>query len=396
MRISTQALHQQGVAALLDRQAALARTQQQLTTGSKLIRAADDPSGAELAQRLDHAVASLGHLERGANLLTSRLSMQDAALSDSGDYLTRAREIAVQANTATVSAQDRALLAVEVRHIRKEMLNIANRQDGNGRYLFAGTRDGVVPFNEAGGVVSYAGDDGRNRVEVAPDLALQDADPGSDVFMRPRTGDGQVRAAAAAANTGTGVVRSASVTDFTAWAGRSLSLQFTAPGSWQMMDGATVVATGTYQAGDAINAGGVSVQLSGAPAAGDTFAVGPAPRKDVFATLEDLADALEAPAASATERARQAGQLGAALSDIAVAQEHFLGLRASTGARLNTLDAAANRRADDEVSLKSVLSDLRDTNYAEATTQLQLQLTAIEAAQRTMLRVQSLSLFDKM
>lgn len=396
MRISTQALHQQGVAALLDRQAALARTQQQLTTGSKLIRAADDPSGAELAQRLDHAVASLGHLERGANLLTSRLSMQDAALSDSGDYLTRAREIAVQANTAAVSAQDRALLAVEVRHIRKEMLNIANRQDGNGRYLFAGTRDGVVPFNEAGGVVSYAGDDGRNRVEVAPDLALQDADPGSDVFMRPRTGDGQVRAAAAAANTGTGVVGSASVTDFTAWAGRSLSLEFTAPGSWQMMDGATVVATGTYQPGDSISAGGVSVQLSGAPAAGDTFAVGPAPRKDVFATLEDLADALEAPAASPTERARQAGQLGAALSDIATAQEHFLTLRASTGARLNTLDAAANRRADDEVSLKSVLSDLRDTNYAEATTQLQLQLTAIEAAQRTMLRVQSLSLFDKM
>lgn len=396
MRISTQALHQQGVAALLDRQAALARTQQQLTTGSKLIRAADDPSGAELAQRLDHAVASLGHLERGANLLTSRLSMQDAALSDSGDYLTRAREIAVQANTATVSPQDRALLAVEVRHIRKEMLNIANRQDGNGRYLFAGTRDGVVPFNEAGGVVSYAGDDGRNRVEVAPDLALQDADPGSDVFMRPRTGDGQVRAAADAANTGTGVVRSASVTDFSAWAGRSLSLEFTAPGTWQMMEGATVVASGTYQAGDSINAGGVSVQLAGAPAAGDRFAVGPAPRKDVFATLEDLADALEAPAASATERARQAGQLGAALSDIATAQEHFLTLRASTGARLNTLDAAANRRADDEVSLKSVLSDLRDTNYAEATTQLQLQLTAIEAAQRTMLRVQSLSLFDKL
>jgi len=42
------------------------------------------------------------------------------------------------------------------------------------------------------------------------------------------------------------------------------------------------------------------------------------------------------------------------------------------------------------------LSHLRDVDYAEAASRLTLQLTALEAAQKTMLRIQGHSLFDKM
>ena len=70
-------------------------------------------------------------------------------------------------------------------------------------------------------------------------------------------------------------------------------------------------------------------------------------------------------------------------------------MRASTGTRLAAIDSAAQGRGDTDVSLRATLSGLRDVDYAEASTRLSLQLTAIDAAQRTMLRVQSLSLFDK-
>lgn len=396
MRISTSGLYQQGLAALMRRETDVAKTQQQLATGRKLTRAADDPAGAAQAQRLDHAIGQLDQYDRSAGLLQGRLEAQEGALSDGTDILNRARELAIQANNGTISPEDRKILASEVRHLRSSMLAIANRSDGNGRALFAGQRDGVTPFSDSAGVVTYHGDDGQNAVDVAPDMALADTDPGSEVFMRPRTGDGTLRGTATAANTGTGVLQAASVTDPAAWNGRSLTVEFTSPTTWRMLDGATVVGTGTYADGDTLQAAGVQMRLTGAPATGDTFAVQAAPRQDVFATLESLADALEAPATTAQQKTQLSNALAASIGDLASAQEHFLGLRATTGARLASIDRSSDDRAEANLSLKSTLSNLRDVDIAEASSRLALQMTAIEAAQKTMLRVQSLSLFDKL
>jgi flagellar hook-associated protein 3 FlgL len=396
MRISTAGFYQQGLAALMRRETDAAKTQQQLTTGNKLSRAADDPAGAAQAQRLDHALGRLDEYGKSAGLLQGRLEAQEGALSDATDYLDRARELTVQANTGAISAEDRKIIATEIRHLRASLLDVANRGDGNGRSLFAGQRDGVTPFSQAGGVVTYNGDDGRNRVDVAPEMAVADTDPGSEIFMRVATGDGVIRGTAAALNAGTGVVQSTRVTDSNAWGGRALSLEFTSPTDWRVMDGTTQVATGTYADGDTINVAGVQTRLTGAPAAGDSYALQPAPRRDVFATLQSLADALEAPATTPVQKAALGNALSGALSDIATAQEHFVGVRAATGARLASLDQSADDRAESGVSLKATLSGLRDVDMAEAASRLSLQLTAIEAAQKTMVRVQSLSLFDKL
>jgi len=396
MRISTAGFHQQGLAALMRRETDAAKTQQQLTTGNRLARAADDPAGAAQAQRLDHALGRLDQFDTSAGLLQGRLEAQEAALSDATDYLNLARERVVQANTGGISADDRRIIATELRHLRASLLDVANRGDGNGRALFAGQRDGVTPFSQTAGVVTYNGDDGRNRIDVAPDMAVADTDPGSDVFMRVPTGDGVIRGTVGAANTGTGVLQSARVTDSNAWGARNLTLQFTSPTDWRVMDGATLVGSGTYADGDTIDIAGVQTRLTGAPAAGDSFALQPAPRRDVFATLQSLADALDAPATTPVQKAALNNALAGALSDIATAQEHFLGVRASTGSRLASIDQSGADRADSRVSLKATLSGLRDVDMAEAASRLSLQLTAIEAAQKTMVRVQSLSLFDKL
>jgi len=306
LRISTAGMYAQGLAALLNRQQELARTQQQMTSGNKLTRAADDPSGAAQAQTLDHLLSTLDAFGRNANVLEQRLHLQEQALSDGGDVLTRARELAVQANNATMSQSDRKQIAGEILQLRAQLLSIGNRDDGSGRALFAGQRDGVVPFADASGAVGYAGDDGQNQVDISPELALADTDAGSAVFLRVRTGNGEILGSAASANTGTSVLQSTEVVDHAAWPAATLQLKFTAPNAYQLVDGGgTVLASGSYAPGDTITAAGVRVRLTGAPATGDSFTMQPAPNQDIFATLQSLADALNTTAATPAERAKR-------------------------------------------------------------------------------------------
>lgn len=397
MRISTASMFNQGLQAMLQRQSELARTQEQLTTGRLFSHAAQDPTAAAAAQGLDHALASLDRLGTNAGHLERRLGLQENALSDAGDQLIRARELVVRANTPTLSEPDRKAIAVELRQLRAELVTIGNRGDGAGRALFAGTRDGVVPFADTAGGVTYAGNGGSNQVEVAPGLSLADTDPGSAVFMRVPDGDGIVRGSVGAANTGTGVLSSASVVDHAAWNGSGITVEFIDAGSYRVLDDdGAEIGTGTWAAGQSISAGGVQLQLGGAPAAGDRFGVQRAGTRDVFGTLDSLADALEAPAGGPADAARRSNALTLGLGDLASAQEHLLGARASTGSRLASLDNAAESRSATSLSLETTLSGLRDTNYAEAATRLATQLTALEAAQQVTLRMQGLSLFNKL
>jgi flagellar hook-associated protein 3 FlgL len=395
LRISTAGLHAQGLAALLKRQQELAHTQQQMTSGNKLTRAADDPAGAAQAQTIDHVLASLDAYGRNANVLEQRLHLQEQAMGDAGDTLTRARELALQANSATMSQSNRKQIAAEIVQLRAQLLSVANRDDGSGRALFAGTRDGVVPFADAGGVVSYIGDDGQNQVDISPQLAVADTNAGSEVFLRVRTGNGEILGSAAAANTGTSVLQSTEVGDHATWPATALQLEFTAPDAYRIVDGGgTVLASGSYAPGDTINAAGVRVRLTGAPAAGDAYTLQPAPNQDIFATLQSLADALNTTAATPAERAKQDNAIGRAIGDISTAQDHLVSVRAATGSRLSAIDDSAGARAAQDESLRATLAGLRDTDYAQAASQLSLELTAIQAAQATIKQVQSLSLFD--
>ena len=404
LRVSTSGLHAQGLAALLRHQSQIARTQQQLTTGTRITQAKDDPVAASNAQRLDHVLSMLGEYGRGADQVDNRLRLQEEALADTGSTLSRVRELAIQGNNAPLSDNDRKAIATEIRQLRASLIAIGNRDDGNGRRLFAGTRDGVVPFVDNAGTVSYAGDDGQNRIDIAPEIAIADTDPGSAVFLRVRTGDGTMRATAESTNTGTGVLGSANVGDPIAWNGRSLSVRFTSATDYEVVDGSGAAlvpaVAGTWTAGQAIpdsTAGlGVQFRITGAPATGDTFTIERAPTRDVFATLDALADSLEAPTVTPADAARRANALASAIGDIATAEDHMLTLRASTGMRLQELDSAGERRSSEEVTLAGTLSELRDTDFAEAISRLSLQMTALEAAQKSMLRIQGLSLFDKL
>jgi len=400
LRVSTNGLFSQNLATLQQRQVEIARLQQQISSGVKLTLAGDDPGGMAQSQQLDHVLARLAQYDRNANLVGNRLTQQESALSDAGDALARARELATQANNDALSDTDRHAIAVELRSLRANLLQVANRDDGTGRRLFAGTRDGVVPFTDNAGTVSYSGDDGQNQVDVAADVAVADANAGSEVFLRMSTGDGISRGFAGAGNTGSGVLDTAQVTDPAAWNGATLTLRFTSASTYAVVDGSgnplSPPVTGSWTAGQTITAQGVQFRVTGAPATGDTFTVSKAPNQDVFASLQQLADALDAPESNATDVARRANALRDGMKSLDMAQQHLLDIRADTGIRRAALDNAADRRGADNESFTKTLSDLRDTDLTDAIGKLNLKMVALDAAQQLMVKLGASLLFNKL
>lgn len=394
MRVSTSSLFQQALLGMGERTSNLARIQQQLATGLRMSSAAADPVGWSTAVAVDRAVAELEQFGSNSTILRNRLELADASLDQVGDRLSRVRELSLQAANGSYTDDQRRAIALELRQQLRAVVDSANTSDGNGRYLFGGSADAVPPFAFGLSGASYAGDQNRRSLEVAPETAVEDVDPGSEIFLRIRSGDGTFVVRQDAANTGTATLRGTAMVDPSAWDGGDYRLVFNA-GNYQVLDAASaVVASGTFVAGEPIEFRGVRMIVDGAPANGDAFAVSPAPTQDVFSTIQNLIDALETPAVTPTQRANQRNAIYAGIEDLTRAQEHIIDRRAGFGARLNTIEQADAGREANSVLLKTTLSELRDVDYAQAISQLNLEMTALQAAQQSFVRIQNLSLFN--
>jgi flagellar hook-associated protein 1 len=85
-----------------------------------------------------------------------------------------------------------------------------------------------------------------------------------------------VQASAGSANTGTGTVSSAGVTDPSTWTSDTYTVAFGAGNAYTVQNSSgTTVSSGTYTSGDPIDFNGIQLTLTGSPANGDTFTVSP-------------------------------------------------------------------------------------------------------------------------
>ncbi|MDM7553838.1 flagellar hook-associated protein FlgL [Xanthomonas fragariae] len=395
-RISTSMMYSQSVSSMTAKQSRLNQLEAQLASGQRLVTAKDDPVAAGTALGLDRALAAITQFGENANNVKNRLGLQETVLAQAGDAMTRVNELAIQANSSALAPSDRKAIASELTALRDSMVSLANSTDGTGRYLFGGAADGSAPFIKSNGGVTYNGDQTQKQVEVAPDTFVSDTLPGSEIFMRIRTGDGSVDALANGANTGTGLLLDFSRDSSTgSWNGSSYSVQFTAANTYEVRDSANaVVSTGTYKDGEDINAAGVRMRISGAPAVGDSFQIGASGTKDVFSTIDDLVGALNADTLTPPQKAAMINTLQTSMRDIAQASSKVIDARASGGAQLSAIDNVNALLESNEVTLKTTLSSIRDLDYASAIGQYQLEKASLQAAQTIFQQMQSLSLFD--
>ena len=191
MRLSTSQIFQQAVTSMLDKQAELAKTQQQLATGKQLLAPSDDPAAATRILDLNQVIETTSQYQRNADYAETRLSLEETVLTDVGDVLQRIRELSVSANNDTLNAGDRKAIAVEVRIHLDGLIQQANSKDANGEYLFAGFKTDTEPFiDTGGGNFIYQGDQGQRNLQIGARRQVAVGDSGADVFMQIDDGAG--------------------------------------------------------------------------------------------------------------------------------------------------------------------------------------------------------------
>jgi len=303
LRIATSMIYQQSSRAISDRQVALAKVQQQMATGNRILTASDDPVGSARLLSLNEELDRYDQYQRNIDLANGRLNVEETALKDAGEIFQRARELTIQAGNDTLNDSDRKNIAKEIRQLQEQLVSLANTQDGNGEYVFGGFKSDTQPFtlDKTTHVVKYAGDQGQRLIQAGPSLDIPVGDSGQAVF-----------------------------------------------------------------------------QMDPSDAS-----------KGMFATLHDLATALETKSGQELHDAMTAG-----LVKVDQGLEQLTNVRAQVGARLNALDAQESANGDFTVHLQQTMSDIGDLDYADAATRLSQETLVLQAAQQSFLRIQDLSLFN--
>lgn len=396
MRISTAGIHHAALTALLSQQSVLSHTQGQIASGKRVQTPADDPVAAVHIMELQRALSESDQFDRNADMAKGRLTLEEQALADANTLMQRVHELTVQGNNASVDPASRKMLATEVRSRLKELVDIANRRDANGEYLFSGFATLTQPFAQTGSTVSYFGDQGARALQIGQDQRVVDGHSGTDAFMTVAEGNGTFVTNATAGNAGNGVIAGGTMANPAQWVQGDYTLRFTsATGDYEIVDSAAaVVATGTYTENSTISFNGANINLTGMPAQNDSFAISRSRSQDMFTTLSNLAATLDSSTATTADRAKFNSDMATILQQLDQAGDHLLGVRAEVGTRLSSIDTAQEALADRKVELETTTSQLRDLDYAEAVSRMNQQLVGLQAAQASYSKIAQLSLFD--
>jgi flagellar hook-associated protein 3 FlgL len=375
-------------------QAEISKTQEQLSTGKSIQTAADNPTGMAQVNQFNMELSASQQFVTNGNLASGNLHLENQALTDATNLLQSARDLALEANNASLSATQRQDIATQLNQQLQQLMDISNRTDGNGNYLFGGYASNTQPFTQNGGSVSYGGADQVSQIQISENQRISAGDTGSSVFMNLPAGNGTFTTAAGAANTGTASIGPGTVTDPSQWVPDTYTITFTDATDYTVTDssGATVT-TGTYDAtsGGTISFDGIQATLSGNPATGDTFTIAPAGKSSAFATLSSLVTTLKSTTLSPGQMATQISQ---SIEQIDAALNNFGNVQASVGGSLNAVTASQSTAQSRQTDLQTSISNIQDTDYAKATTQLSSEEVALQAAEESYASLSKLSLFN--
>jgi flagellar hook-associated protein 3 FlgL len=395
MRIATRSFQLQFLAALTQQQNRLARVQQQAATGKKVLSAGDDPAAAVQIVALDNSLKQLVSYETNASIARGRLSLEEQSLNNVVGSLQRLRDLVIDARGPGKTEVELKLIAAEAQGIFDGILDTANSQDGEGRYLFGGNRVQSPPYALAPGGVVYSGDQGARMQRISESRVVQEGDSGAEVFGRIRSGNGTFTVGSNAGNLGTAFFATSTVADPAAWDGGPYTIQFTAPDAYEVRDSlGAVVVSGAYTSVDTIAFRGVAISFEGEPVAGDSFSVQASQYQSVFDSVQNLVGVLQSSVTTGSQRAEFQGDTNSVLLDLDRALDHISEVRSSVGQRISVLDEQQSANDNFSIEVQKVLSRAQDADLASVISELEAQAFALEAAQRSFARIQNQSLFD--
>lgn len=416
MRISTLQAFNNGVAGLQRNYANVTRTQEQISTGNRILTPADDPVASVRLLQLEQQQNVLNQYSENLTAAKNSLTQEEVSLNSANTILQRVRELAVQAGNGALSSTDRASIAAELQEREDELLGLMNTRNARGEYLFAGFQGKTQPFvRQADGSYAYQGDEGQRKIQIASSLDIPISDNGKKTFVNI-TDAGRLQATPTGALPGLRV-GAPLVQDEVAFSGTpafppgGIEIEFDTvnPQNYEIRSIAppAVLGSGTLDSDpakqDKLVFRGVVVNFDGTPAGGELVQITPRQSGgvdvqkqgvlDTIATLRQaLLDAPDTPNGSL--QVRDAVALG--LANIDHAMVTLDSVRGEIGARLNVVETTQTDNEDVSLVNKSVQAQLRELDYAEALSRLSFQSIVLEAAQQSYVKIAGLTLFSQM
>jgi flagellar hook-associated protein 3 FlgL len=404
MRIATSTIFEAGTRQLGTLQSDMAKLQLQMSTNKRVVSPSDDPIAAARALEVTQSQSINTQLDTNRANARSSLSQEEVILNGVTELMSSVQELVVKAGNASLGDADRASIATELEGRLSDLLGLANSTDGNGAYMFSGYKSATQPFNQTATGARYDGDQGQRNVQIGSTRSIPISNSGSAVFENNPTGNGRFQTGAAASNTGAGIISSGTVTDVSQLTGHKYALAFKVAGepavtTYTVNDNSTTPPTAVqsdqpYKAGQSISFGGMSMDIKGVPADGDTFTVAPSEKQSVFTTITSLIDTLRSPTIGSAGKAALANGLNQTSDNMKSAYDTVLTARSSIGSRLTELDSLDSTGDDLNIQYASTLSDLVDLDLVKTYSMFTQQQVTLTAAQKSFTTMSGLSLFN--
>ena len=393
MRVSTLQMHTTMTSSMQQTTNNVNNTLLQMVSGKKILKPSDDPLASLQIMGMNDDLAKLDQYQKNITAVQLSLSAEETVLNDTTDTLQRLRDLTLSAGNDGMTQEDLDAIAQEVDHLIEQLADMANTQSAGGEYLFGGTKGDTAPvIKDASGNWVYVGGDSSREIPISDNRTIAQGDTAGDIFFSVENSNG-VWAEPADGNGGDGRIGTGKISDAALFeANAPLEIVFDDPAStFSVMnkDGDPIATGLPYAEGETVEVGGVSIELYGQPAAGDSFTIEATDEKDIFSSLDRLSDALKS-----GDSAYLNDVLGVSLDNIDGAMNSVGSALTSVGTRMNTLEMAQSANEESVTMTKSMKGSLENIDFAEAVTQLTMEFTALQATQQSYAKVNKLSLFN--
>lgn len=417
MRISSQQAFNTGVQGIQRNYAEAIRTQQQISSGNRILTPADDPVASVRLLQLEQQQNLLSQYKENLTAANNSLIQEESTLNTVNTIMQRVRELAGEAGNGALSQNDRQSIAAELREREDELLSLMNTKNARGEYVFAGFQGKTEPFVQNGsGGYDYQGDEGQRRLQVASSLTVPISDNGKKVFQNI-TNAARLDTTVLPNPLPAGSTLSISaplVQDEIAFTGNDgfpelgIEIRFAAPPddpkTYEVFEaGGTVpLHAGSLddddKSHDSLVFRGMVIHFDGVPAGGEVVTVNEDPNRQkqgVLDTIHQLRQALENNPDTPQGNRDTRDAVAIALTNIDHAMVTIDSTRGDIGARLNIIETTQIDNEDVALINKTVQAELREVDYPEALSRLAFQSIVLDAAQQSYVRISQINLFNK-
>jgi flagellar hook-associated protein 3 FlgL len=192
MQVSTKLLNQQQVRHFSKINEKIADTQERVSTGKSILRASDDPVAAVNLSVAKEQSLILEQFQRNIDAADTKLKLTDSTLQQTVNVLTRFSELITMARNGALNEEGHLAISTEMKQLKEVLLGLANTTDANGQGIFGGYNGVDRPFElKVDGSVEYLGNRGQNNLQISENMTVATNIDGGSAFMRINTEGGR-------------------------------------------------------------------------------------------------------------------------------------------------------------------------------------------------------------